>query len=400
MNVGIIAEYNPFHNGHLIHIEKSKEITKSSHCIVVMSGNFVQRGEPAICDKYIRTKAALLNGADLVIELPAMFSSASADIFAFGAVDILNKTGIINSLCFGTEQGSLNTFEDAANILSNESTEFKDILSDECKKGISFPKARLNALSYVLKTDLSFLSSPNNILALEYLKSLKILKSNIKPFTIKRYKADFHSYEINDNIASATAIRKYLINKLYSQTEKCIPKNYYNILIDSINKFIPLINDFSSILHYILINSDINDISEILDITEGLENRILKYTDTFLITDLINKIKTKRYTYTKLQRALLHIILNIKKSDINYYKSNGGIPYIRVLGFKKESSHLLSELTKKASVPIITNLKDSSKVLNEAGYYMLQSEIKSNDIYYICSSFKIGEEFRRPIVLI
>ena len=168
MIVGLITEYNPFHNGHVYHILESKKITKSQHVIAVMSGNFVQRGEPAIFNKYIRTRAALLNGVDIVIELPVLYACASADIFAFGAVDILDKTGIVDSLCFGSEDADINRLYLAAKILSNETYEFKNFIKNEMLKGISYPQARLNALSTLTGEDMSYLSSPNNILSVEY----------------------------------------------------------------------------------------------------------------------------------------------------------------------------------------------------------------------------------------
>ena len=207
MIVGLITEYNPFHNGHVYHILKSKKITKSQYTIAVMSGNFVQRGEPAIFNKYVRTLSALLNGVDIVIELPVFYACASADIFAFGAVDILNKTGIVDSLCFGSENGDIDKLYLAAEILSNETDEFKNIIKNEISKGISYPEARLNALSIFTGKNMSYLSSPNNILSVEYLKALIKIKSRIKPYSIKRYFSEFHDIKIKGFIASATAIR-------------------------------------------------------------------------------------------------------------------------------------------------------------------------------------------------
>lgn len=396
MTVGIIAEYNPFHNGHIMHIEQSKKITKSNHCIVAMSGNFVQRGEPAICNKQIRTKAALLNGADLVIEIPVIYATASADIFAYGSVNLLDKTGIVDFLCFGSEEGNINTMLNVSETLSSETNNFKEELKKELKKGISYPSARLKALSTIFKKDLSFLSKPNNILAIEYLKTLKTLKSNIKPYTIKREYADFNSTEISGNIASATAIRNAIMHNDFSAIKNCTPSNTYEILIESVKSYSPSINDYSKILHYIIRTQSKQYLSSISDITEGIENRILKNAEIPIITDLLNAVKTKRYTYTKLQRSILHIILDIKKSDLNLYN----FPYIRILGFRKESSNILNELVKKSKIPLITNIKNAEKIIDENGMYILEKEIKSTDLYYINSTLKIGQEYKNPIVIV
>jgi len=400
MNVGIIAEYNPFHNGHKYHLNLSKSLTNSEYAVVVMSGNFVQRGEPAICKKETRVKAALLNGADLVIELPVYYATAGADLFAFGAVDILNKSGIIDNMCFGSEEGNLETMLKISEILTKEDNNFKKIFKQEIDKGISYPKARQNALSITLNKNIDFLNNPNNILSIEYLKALKILKSNIKPYTIARKKAQFHSKEINGNIASATAIRTAIYNNKTELLKKCIPENIVNDIISEILLSKPSINSYTQILQYILRTKTAEYISKISDITEGLENRIIKNSNQSLITDIIEKTKTKRYTYSKIQRALIHIILDIKKSDINFYQINGGIPYIRVLGFKKESVSILNELIKKSIVPVITNIPKATKILENNALKMLNAEIKSTDIYYMLSSLEIGKEYKNPIVVI
>lgn len=210
--LGIITEYNPFHNGHKLHIEKSKFKTNSKHCIVVMSGNFVQRGEPALIDKYIRTKMALLNGADLVIELPIIYATASAELFSLGAVDTLNKTGIVNKICFGSEAGDLKYFLEVADILADEPPNYKEILLEHLNQGISYPRARMLSLGQILNKDLSFLEEPNNILSIEYLKGLKKINSNISVHTIQREQAHFHSKDTTGSIASATAIRKVILD--------------------------------------------------------------------------------------------------------------------------------------------------------------------------------------------
>ncbi len=395
--LGIITEYNPFHNGHKLHIEKSKEKTNSKYCIVVMSGNFSQRGEPTIFDKYLRTKMALLNGADIVLELPLIFATASAELFSLGAIDILDKTGIVTNICFGSEEGSLEKFLEVSNILSNETLEFKQHLYKFLDNGLSFPRARLNALEKTLNKPLGFLNEPNNILSIEYLKAINKLNSTIIAKTIKREKSHFNSNNINGNIASATAIRQAFFKNNIDSIKNVIPNNCFKLIQNISQNNIPIIDNYTSILKYLLKVSNIENIKQIADVTEGIENKILDNTNVDSITELINNVKSKRYTYTKLQRTILHILLNITKDDQQYLKENLN-PYIRVLGFKKSSSHLLKELTINAKVPVITNLKNAKKQIDKNAMYYLNKEVMSTDIYYL--SKNKNEEYRQPLVII
>ncbi len=273
--LGIITEYNPFHNGHKLHIEKSKQKTNSKYCIVVMSGNFCQRGEPAIFDKYLRTKMALLNGADIVLELPLTFATASAELFALGAIDILDKTGIITNICFGSEDGNIENFLEIANILSNEPYNFKQNLSYFLNQGLSFPKARINALEKTLNKSLDFLKEPNNILSIEYLKAINKLNSNIIANTIKREQATFHSTNIAGNIASATAIRNCFFENKIDNIKNVVPNNCFELINNISVHNMPLLDNYTNILKYILKTSNIENIKNIADITEGIENKII-----------------------------------------------------------------------------------------------------------------------------
>lgn len=397
--LGLITEYNPFHNGHLLHIKKSKEKTNNKHCIVVMSGNFVQRGEPAIFDKFLRTKMALLNGANIVLELPVHFATSSAELFALGAIDLLNKTNIIDSICFGTENNNINELINIANILYKEPIEFKQILSIELKKGVSFPKARFNALSQLLNQNLEFLNSPNNILGLEYLKAIKKLNSNIKPFTINREGASFHSKDITGNIASATALRLAFKQNDIESIKKCIPENCFEIIKELLPYTPPTLNDYSQILNYILKTSNINYLKNICEISEGLENTLLNNCNINLISDFIDKIKSKRFTHTKLQRALLNIILQKTKEQDLFFRENLN-QYIRVLGFKKSSSNILSELIKKSKIPVITNLKNTKNILDKNTFIILQKDIITTDIYNIPRNKLPNYEYSQPMIIL
>lgn len=381
MAVGIIAEYNPFHKGHKYHIDKTKEILNDD-IVAIISGNFVQRGEPAIINKHTRARMALLNGVSVVLELPVEYATASADIFARGAVNILDSCGIINRLSFGSEVGKIKSFENIADILNSEPLEFKEILKLESDRGLSYPLARNIALEKYMNLRLDFLSKPNNILGLEYIRQLKKINSSIKPVTIERIVSDYNSSKLSGEISSATAIRTALLNGKYNALSS-VPENCIEILK---NTRIPSINDYSIILAYILRTKSTEEIAEIADVTEGLENKIIN-TDFETVTNLIGKIKSKRYTYSKLQRALLHIILGITKKE-----QQKKAQYIRVLGFRKDKKELLSEMTKQAKLPVIINVKENEN--------LLRKEIIATDIYNITINQRKGMEYITPVVIV
>lgn len=379
MATGIIAEYNPFHKGHMYHINETKKITDND-IVVIMSGNFVQRGEPAMTDKHTRAKMALRNGVSLVIELPVEYATGSADVFAKGAVNILDATGIIDTLSFGSEQGSTDIFDKISDILNNEPNTFKELIKNYLNSGLSYPSARTKALEEYMSLNLDFMNRSNNILALEYIRQLKKLNSSIKPVTVERIVSEYNSRSLSGEISSASAIRQALLDKDISALDS-IPENCIDLIKD---KKIPQLNDYTSILSYILCTRSPSEISEYADITEGLENRILN-TEFNSIDELITKTKTKRYTYSKLQKAILHIILGITKKD-----QRADPKYIRVLGFRKDKKYLLKELTEKASLPVIMNVKENEN--------LLKREIIATDIYNIPLNKKRGMEYTTPLV--
>ncbi len=417
MIFGIIAEYNPFHNGHFYHINKSKEITKTENCIVIMSGNFTQRGEPAVLNKQTRTKLALKNGASMVIELPVPFATGSADIFAYGAVNILENSNIIDFLCFGAETDNIDCMTYIADILTDEPKPFKNMLKTELSKGISYPSARYNAISAYIKNyrkdivapDLSFLKTPNNILALEYIKALKLHGSAIKPIIIQRKGSSFHQTEITSPIPSATAVRtavkEFELLKtsetkelLKNKIKSALPENTWETFFKEITNY-PKFENYLPALDYILRSKTKKELSEILDMTEGLENRILKHTVKKNTEELFQSMKTKRYTLTKIKHAVTHLLLDIKKSDIAIYMDKG-LPYIRVLGFRKDKEALLKELTEKSKIPVITNIKSAEKKLSPTAVSLLNKEKFASDIYYMLTTKEINTEYTKPIVII
>ena len=393
---GIIAEYNPFHNGHKYHIEQAKALTGAERVIAVMSGNFVQRGEPAVYDKQARTKAALLNGADIVLELPVFYSTASAELFARASVDVLAKTNCVDFLCFGCESESLTPLVQAADILSDEPESFKAALKAALDSGKTFPAARACALTKTCGVDPSIISSPNNILAIEYLKALTALKSSIMPVGIRRMYNEYNSIETSGKFASATAVRN-MIKSNSAETQAFMPYDF------SENSPV-FADDLSPVLNYALRINTAESLSKIYGITEGLENRIIRSAgESFTFADIVSCVKTKRYTQTAIQRALLHTILNITAEDMRKISSLGPNHYIRVLGFKRSSADLLSEICKKAVLPVITNVK-SRDLLSETGKFMLLKESSATDIYSLVSPDisrrKIGLDITEPMVTV
>ncbi len=390
--VGIIAEYNPFHNGHKLHIEKAKALTGANREVVVKSGNFVQRGEPAIFDKWSRTKCALLNGADVVIELPAYFSTASAEFFARAAVDILDKTGCVDYICFGSESGDICAITKAAECLLNESEEFKNALKDNLDKGLPYPAARSKALSEAEGVNEDMLLSPNNILAVEYVKALLSIKSSIKPVTLKRQFTDYNSTETVKGFASATALRYMLKTKAdISSFVPCLP-DASPVYCDAMSPF----------LSYKMRMLGKEGLSQILDIGEGLENRILDAFGEYKDYDLLaSSVKTKRYTHSRIQRIFIHALLGITKDDFYTIVSSGINHYIRILGFRKDAQDTVSLISKSASIPVITTVK-SREGLSDTAKLMLDKERTATDIYYLLKGedIKLNKDLTTPMVLI
>ena len=404
--LGIVTEYNPFHKGHAYMIEEAKKKAGADRVVVVMSGSFVQRGEPAIFDKWTRTEAALMNGVDMVLELPVLFAAANAETFARAAVRILEETGIVDVLCFGSESGDLHSMQEAARLMENETEEFQHILKEHLDEGLSYPAARAKALEIVSQISSEILSRPNHILGLEYLKALDRYNCTMEPMTIKR-EGDYNSPSLTDGFASAAAIRKALAEGRSTEALPQLPENVHDVY----NKALSLgtapcfWNELTPALHYKLRMSSAEEIQEIAEVVEGLENRILHSIDScYDMKDVIDFIKTKRYTRTKIQRILLHILLDIKEKEVSYFMNLPKMPYIRVLGFKKETSDILADLTENAKVPVLTNLKKAPEVLNEDGLALLALEKTATDLHALTYPNQIyratNQDFTKPLVIL
>lgn len=402
--VGIIAEYNPFHNGHLYHIQKAKELTQSQHAIIIMSGNFVQRGAPAILDKFSRTRMALESGADLVIELPVIFASGSAEVFAFGAVSILNALNCIDYLCFGSECGQIKVLQKIAEIFVKEPSEFLDKWKMFLKNGLSYPLARQKAMEDYLflnkntfntsKEELNaILSNPNNILGIEYCKALLKLSSSMKPITISRIDAGYHSKELGTHFSSASSIRKHLLeSKQIDLLNSQVPETSFRLLKEKWNKTYPIVsNDFSDLLYYKLHMEKTSGLERFLDVSPSLSNRMLGLLSQYEDFDqFCNLLKSKEMTYTRICRCLIHVLLNLETTSHNSFIKTEEIPYARILGMNKSASKLLSKLKETSRTPLITKLSSQTATLSEKGKEMIQQDIFASQIYQgiVSSKFK------------
>lgn len=387
--IGVVAEYNPFHNGHYYHLQATKEITGAEYCVAVISGNFTQRGDTSIVNKWAKAYMAICGGADLVIELPTVYSISSAENFASGAVKILDNLKVVDAISFGAEANDLATLNNIANVLYEEPKAYTNILSHELKKGISYPAARENALMMYLndiKRYANTLSSPNNILAIEYLKALKIQKSKLEPIMIKRKKVYYNDNKIVDDFASATAIRKLLQDGEYANLRKVIPRSSYTIIGQESRKggMVLSLAKYEKEIIYTLRKMTVEEIADLPDVSEGLQFAIKNAAnEANNLKDLISNIKSKRYTQTRIQRILLYALLGIDKKLME--NSRKVVPYVRVLGFTQKGKSLLSEISRRnPKLNIITSLKkymDQNQNKNKVLAEMLEKDIFATDVY-------------------
>lgn len=383
--LGIVSEYNPFHNGHIHHLELSKKLTKTDFTVAVMSGNFVQRGDTALVDKWTRTEMALKSGIDLVIELPTVYALSSAENFADGAVKILNSLGVVDFISFGSEIGEITPLLEVANVLYKEPKEFSSLITTQLRSGLSYPKAREIALSQFFGSSQkysSIVSNPNNILGVEYLKSLKKHRSHIRPLTIKRDYADYNSKQEKNGIASATAIRTMIQNG--KNVHKVIPYESYELLEKCMEegKVVPGLAVFEKEIIYTLRKMTLSEIAELPDVSEGLENKIKAAANSCNTLDaLISSIKSKRYTQSRIQRILLYALLNISQKDIN--QSKRVTPYIRVLGFNKHGKRIISAIAAaNPKLKIIVSVKKFvENSTNSVLKNMMSKDILATNIY-------------------
>lgn len=391
MNVtAIISEYNPLHKGHLYHIETARKETGADYVIAIMSGNFVQRGTPAIWGKYERAGAALSSGADLVLELPLMYATASAEYFALGGVALANTLGIVTHLSFGSEYGQADKFMELAGLLLYEPEEMKLPLKEALKQGLSYPAARAAAIRQLCPELADILETPNNILGVEYCKALLKLKSSIIPHTLKRQGQDYHSDSVAQDFASATGIRK-LLSESSKEKQRLLKAQLAPAAYEMLEKHLnhpPLTeDDFSMLLHYKLICENRSHLTEYFGVSKELSNRIYRHLNEFeSFSSFAELLKTKNITRTAINRALLHILLDVKSEDVQAVTKRGCVDYIRVLGFRKEAAPLLKKISDIPEIPLITNLADAP--------VLCDMDIRADQIYQMAVSRKYGIPYR------
>ncbi len=383
--LGLITEYNPFHNGHLRHLEISKQLSNCKYSIAVMSGNFVQRGDTSIVNKWIKTEMALKNGVDLVIELPTLYALSSAENFADGAIKILDELGLVDYVSFGSEIGDINPLNEIASILYKEPKELSQMINANVRTGLPYAKARELALEKYYgnsKRINNIIDSPNNILGIEYLKSLKKHRSQIIPITIKRDYSDYNSTKEKSGIASATAIRTMIENK--KNIHYVVPFETYELFDQEkeAGRIVKNLSCFEKEIIYMFRKMSLQEIAALPDVSEGLENRIKAAVSKYSTLDkVIEEIKTKRYPQSRIQRIMLYALLDITEKDIAMSKKV--TPYVRVLGFNQNGKRIISTIAKgNPKVELVTSVRkflDGSANTNLKK--MLQKDILASNIY-------------------
>lgn len=438
MNVtGIIAEYNPFHNGHAYHIRQAREMTGADFCVAVMSGDYTQRGEPALLDKYVRTEMALANGIDLVLELPVAFACASAPRFAAGAVALLHKLGVVDCLVFGSECGDVDTLSEIAAVPAAEPPLYTNALKDALRRGLSYPAANADALLAYFASPAgqsrrpaaddaeklaALLASPNNVLGIEYCKSLQTLRSPIRPVTVLRRGSSYSDPGFSDPCnASALAIRTALRPQAETGTESLrgqadgrtartlqtiapyVPASVLALMRREYGRTFPVFPDtLSRMLHYKLLMEAESGFTRYLDVSGDLSDRIRNHIPQYEdFTSFCLLLKTKDNTYTRISRCLLHILLDIRKPETD--AENGpAVSYARILGFRREALPLLTAIKGNTAIPLISKLADAGKLLDERALRTLKKDIQAARLYdaLILHAFqtRLPDETRRQII--
>lgn len=403
--VGLITEYNPFHNGHAYHIEKAKMLTGADRVIVVMSGDFVQRGAPAVMPKHLRAESALLSGASLILELPVCFATGSAEYFAQGSISLLNRLGCIDSICFGSECGDLHLLKEIAQILADEPIEYQTALRQALKDGASFPAARQKALNIYSDKYSEILALPNNILGIEYLKALAKLHSKMEPFTIKRIGAGYHDMDIDGQFSSATAIRSdiYQLADVNSSSESLplthiqtqVPSSCHELMKKNYQTRYPVkADDFSLLLKAKLLSETAGSLSHYLDMSPELANRILRLRNDYLgFEQFCDLLKTKELTRSRISRSFIHVLLGITNDWLTAMKAPA--PYARILGFRRDHADLLGILKRTSDIPLITS--PARAVLADTAYQMLELDIYASDLYESVITDLYGTPFHNEL---
>lgn len=391
--IGIVVEYNPFHNGHLYQLEQIRLKYPESAIIVIMSGHFSQRGLPCIVDKFTRAQMALTCGVNLVLELPTVYATSSAERFAEAAISTLHLSGIIDTLCFGSETYDLSTMNQLADLLLEEPSFVSTKLKDYLNAGESYPRSRLLAIKDYLNLSScsdyrnldALLSQPNNILSIEYLKALKRFRTSIVPFSIQRKSSNYHDTTINGPVASATAIRHQIQNGYFDLAKTSMPQEAFHILEQALTKEINL-DDYSALFHYKMIMSNLETLYATWDVPNNLIHSLISSSETFCsLSQIVDHVTSKTYTRATVQRAILRILLGVHQKDMDALEKINWIPYLHVLACRKDSTYLLSKLATNCKVPLLVNVaKDYSK-LSSLGQTLFEYELRASKLYALLS---------------
>lgn len=377
-----VAEYNPFHLGHLKHVNYIKQELLAEKVVVIMSGDFTQRGEPAVINKFTRARHAIQAGADLVIELPTVFATANAEIFAKGAVKILSSLNVVDGLCFGIESGGKEDYISLANALNDESKEFKKILKQKLEQGVSLAKAKFDTVKTLSGNyNESLISSPNNILGLEYTKAILKSQNGITIYPMIR-EGDHNDGTLKKGITSATSIRRIMAEGKIKKLKSNLPAFVYKDLCS-------YPRDYEKIAMSKIYTSSAEFMKNLPDCTEGLENRIKALSkDNLTLSALIEKATTKRYTSSRIKRIILANLLEIEDKLV---KSALTDPlYAKILAVKKESKDLISLLAEKSAYPILTRKSDAA-LLKKTALDVFNKDVLANDLYNLISEEKQNE---------
>jgi len=397
--IGIISEYNPFHNGHKYLIDQAKKHVDGQYIVCVLSSNFLQRGEPSIISKFERAKLAVLNGADLVFELPTVNSCINAKSYAYNSLNLLNKVGICDTLLFGSEAGNTNILNQISDVLINEPSSFKKELKMHLASGVSYPKARSLALQkHFNNSDISgIIKSSNNILGIEYINAIKELSSPIKFDTIKRIGSSYLNENLEVTFSSATAIRKSILDKGISSIKSQVPTSTYDLLSETFSKYdLVTTEKLDEIMNYRLASLNKNDIYDFQNISEGIENRIFKMLDKHLtFNEMVTYLSSKRYPKTRISRLLIHILLDIKKNQLDT-----DIKYARILYASEKGKDLFNVINKNSIIPVFTSYNKFYNIAPNSIKKLLDFEIKASNIYESLRKGMSNSDFKHKFEII
>ena len=408
--VALITEYNPFHNGHLHHLRQSKQLAGADVSVAVMSGNFLQRGEAALLDKWLRTELALAAGVDLVVELPYLFACNSAPCFARGAVQTLDAIGGIDFLCFGSEAGALDPLQRCADLLIEKGVEIERQSQELLRQGVSYPAARADILGKLLLDSAvsAELESPNNILGIEYLKALRQTRSEIKPLTLQRIGAGYHDTEAVGSIASATGIRSMLAAG--EDVRSFLPEQVAARLLDAVSaEKTPFAEHFLRLLLSRIMRGA-ESLQELYQVEYGLDNRVFESAlGATTLEELIDGIKARQLTRTRVQRMLCHILNEVTESFASEFLRQGPL-YLHLLGSSRSGEKFLSATRKNRRLPLVTNFSRIHNQLNRfygrenpllpMALAQLQLELRTSDNYTLLQknfSVRLQSDYYEPV---